>query len=480
MGCATQRTQSGSFAAAVIPVTLFLSGAVTAQTGSADANATDVPQPGGTPPSAMQVPTSDSHPSGGWYDRDKSARFSAMYAKNWGGLSPDFGDGLLGDAGGVRSALADVGIAGTIFLTGTWWQNLLNAPRQTNGSQSYIGQRLTHLQNYGLVGTYDLGHIGLEGAQLVLDTACAASSYLGVYSRGCRILDLSFYQSFFKGRVELSAGFLPNDVEFVDTYVGGNLDTGSFGPSAILPVQSGLARQPGTAPGLNVTYHFDGNWYDKIGVQRSLYPQGQGLVTDYSVLNHSGVRFDEPLSRTLLIDQVGYKRPASADGLSSDFRLGGLYNWSDYSNFDTGSVSHNHNIFVLGDQQLNQPDPQVPFRGWYAGFTFMDSPSEVNVFRRYYEARFYADAPFRTRLGDQFSIVFTHSLFSKDARRALIAGGAFPPPTDATSVTLSYALKVAHGIYLDPGLTYTNHPSFVTTPNEGHDLNLLVAVTVYL
>jgi hypothetical protein len=41
-------------------------------------------------------------------------------------------------------------------------------------------------------------------------------------------------------------------------------------------------------------------------------------------------------------------------------------NWSDYTNFDTGSVSHNHDIFVLGDQQLNQLDRQLPFRGWYA------------------------------------------------------------------------------------------------------------------
>jgi len=85
-------------------------------------------------------------------------------------------------------------------------------------------------------------------------------------------------------------------LSFVDTTWAETWIRASFGPSAILPVQSGLARQPGTAPGLNVTYHFDGNWYDKIGVQRSLYPQGQGLVTDYSVLNHSGVRFDEPLS----------------------------------------------------------------------------------------------------------------------------------------------------------------------------------------
>jgi hypothetical protein len=46
---------------------------------------------------------------------------------------------------------------------------------------------------------------------------------------------------------------------------------------------------------------------------------------------------------------------------------------------------------------------------------------------------------------------------------------------DARSVTVSYAFKIVLGTYLHPGLTYINHPSFVTTPNEGHDLNLFVA-----
>jgi porin len=466
------KTNSGFIVKFCAPVILLAPGLLVpalAQTnpGPADANPPDATQP--------SVPSSS---SGGWYDPAESKRFSALDVKSSGGLSPDFGDGLLGNAGGVRSDLADVGIAGTIYITGTWWQNVLNAPRRSNGGQAYVGQRDTHFQLYGIYGTYDLGHIGLEGAQLMLDGGCSASSDISVWAKGCRVIELSFFDSFFHGKVDLSAGFLANDLAFVDTYVGGNAQTGGFGPAGILPVEAGLGQQPGTAPGLNITYHFDENWYDKIGVQRSLSPLG--IVEDFSVINKSGFRFNEPSAHTLVIDQFGFKRPSSQSALSSDFRVGGLYNWSEYANFDTGSTSHNRDVFLLGDQQLRQPDSRLPFRGWYAGFTYMDNPADVNVFQRYYEARFYNDGPFASHPFDQFSIIISTTTFSQDARLAEIRAGAFAPPKTTTSETISYAYKVAHGTYIHPGFTYTNNPSFVTQPGIGHDLNFFFNFQVTL
>src|SRR6202021_2714039 len=109
---------------------------------------------------------------------------------------------------------------------------------------------------------------------------------------------LFFYDSFLRGRVELSAGILPGDVAYVDTYVGGNTNTGAFGPQAILPAQSGLSFQPAVAPGLNVTYHLDSDWYDKIGVQRSESPQG--VVQEYSYFNPHGLTFTEPNVKALV------------------------------------------------------------------------------------------------------------------------------------------------------------------------------------
>jgi porin len=404
-----------------------------------------------------------------------------MYPRNWGpggSLSPDLGDPLFGNVGGVRSALADHGLAVQATVSGVRWQNLLNSPTKTNGSQAYIGQKYTAQSFAGFIATYDLGHIGLPGAQIVTDDGCDLSSYLPAYQRGCHVVELSFYDSFLRGRVELSAGILPNDVEFVNTYVGGNSNTGAFGPAAILPVQSGLSQQPGVAPGLNLTYHLDSNWYEKIGVQRSVSPQG--LVAEYSHFNRHGLTFLEPNAKALVIDEVGFRQTATSDEFLTYIRVGGLYNWTQYTDFKTGGTSTNWNVYLLGDRQLSRPEPGRPYRGWYGGFTVMESPSSVNVFRSYYEARVYDISPFKSRPEDQFNIVATYSLFSTDARQYYIDQGVYPPRNDSTSVTLSYACKLTHGIYVTPGLSFTNHPSFITEPGQGHDLNFFLSVAVYL
>jgi porin len=404
-----------------------------------------------------------------------------MRAKSWGpggSESPTLEDTLLGDVGGVRSALADYGIAATIYVQGTQWQNLLKSPTETNGSQAYIGQKYTAESLDGIFATYDLSHIGLQGAQIIADAGCSVSSYLPAYGRGCRVLDLSFYDSFFRGRVELSAGILPNDFEFVDTYVGGNTITGAFGPSAVLPAQSGLSQQPGVAPTLNLTYHFDANWFEKIGVQRSDSPQG--IVAEYSAFNRHGLTFLEQNAKALVIDEVGFRQTASADTSSTYIRAGGLYNWTHYTDFNTGGTATNWNAYLLADRQLTRSEPARAYRGWYGGFTVMESPSNVNVFRSYYEARVYDIGPFESRPEDQFNIVGTHALFSGDARQYYIEQGVYPPRKDTTSVTMSYAYKLTHSTYLTPGLSFTNHPSFITEPGQGHDLNFFLSFIAYL
>lgn len=418
---------------------------------------------------------------GGIYDAEEAARFSKMSAKNWGpggSLALDPGDGLLGNAGGIRAALADHGIAGYVYLVGTQWQNLLNEPTKTNGSQAYIGQKYTANALYGGLATYDLGRIGLPGAQIVVEATCSVSTYLPSYGRACRFLEAAIYDSFFRGKVEVSAGILPNDVEFVDTYVGGNSSTGAFGPAAILPVQSGLSQQPGVQPGLNVTYHLNGDWYDKLGVERSESPEG--LVQEFSHYNRHGLTFSEPFSKALLIDELGYRKTPSPDQYSTYVRMGGLYNWTQYTDFRTGGTSQNWNVYLLGDRQLTRPEPARSYRGWYGGFSVMESPAKVDVFRSYYELRVYDISPFKSRPYDQFNIVGTYTKFSQDARQYFINLGAYPSQKDTTSVTTEYACKVAHGSYLQAGLSFVNNPSFVAAPREGHDLNFFFNYTIVL
>jgi porin len=262
--------------------------AFSTQASAQDSGNASAPQPANPPASAESSDASQSAPSqgkdvppqpeSGWYNPALSAKLSGMSLKHWGTLSPNFGDTLLGNAGGIRSKLADHGIAGMVLLDGTVWQNLLSEPASTDRMQAYIGQKFTNLEALGVVGSYDLGHIGLKGAQIGLDAPGYQTSDVNATGRGFHVIDLSLYYPLFGGKIEVGAGLIPNDVEYVNIYVAGNIQTGAFGPTASLPSQAGLSLQPSTAPALNVTSHLTKNWYDKIGVQRSLSPQG--IVAD--------------------------------------------------------------------------------------------------------------------------------------------------------------------------------------------------------
>jgi porin len=452
---------------ALLSLTLALSGQVFAQDSSEAPTVPQVQTLGGKEGEAQMSAFSRMPP-------ELAARLRAMEPKDWGTLAPDFGDPLLGDMGGLRSTLAEHGLAYLLVVDVNFWQNLLNLPQKTNGSQVYLGQQFTSGEGIALQATYDLGHVGLDGAQFNLGISTGWTSFTAAHSQGFRVLEFSFYDSFLDKRIELSAGILGNDKEFVNTYVGGNTSTGAFGPQALLPVQSGFSQTPGSTPSINVTYNFDANWYNKIGVQRSVSPQG--VLAEYSYLNPHGVRFSVPGAKALVIDEVGFKRPASADARATNFRMGGLYNWSDYTDFNTGRTTRNYNSYLLYDQQLSRPSEGLPFRGWYGGFTIMDSPSNVNVFRRYYETRFYDVGPFAHRPFDQLGLVATHSLFSEDARNHFIRQGVYPPRKASTSLTANYAYKAGPDFYVTSGLTYTDHPSFIYAPGQGHDLNFFTSI----
>jgi hypothetical protein len=168
----------------------FISLALSTQASAQDSGNASAPQATSPPASAESSDASQSAPSqgkdvppqpeSGWYNPEVSAKLSGMGYKSWGILSPNFGDTLLGNAGGIRSTLADHGIAGTLVFAATGWQNLLSEPSQTDGMQAYIGQKFTNLEEGGVIATYDLGHIGLKGGQISVDTALAQTSDVNV------------------------------------------------------------------------------------------------------------------------------------------------------------------------------------------------------------------------------------------------------------------------------------------------------------
>lgn len=99
---------------------------------------------------------------------DPSARFDALAPKGWATPFPGASDTVVRDTGGIRTTLADQGIAVTVIAASSFQYDLLQNDRGYRGPPLYNGhQKVT--RNASFVSVYassDLGRFGLSGGQL--------------------------------------------------------------------------------------------------------------------------------------------------------------------------------------------------------------------------------------------------------------------------------------------------------------------------
>jgi porin len=178
-----------------------------------------------------------------------------------------------------------------------------------------------------------------------------------------------------------------------------------------------------------------------------------------------------------LVDEVGYQRPATESARAAWFRAGYLRNSTLYKNMETGRMEPgNHAGFVLMDYQLRKPDPQQPSHGLYAGASAMTASSRFNAYDRYFEARLYDEAPFRSRPADMASVVASYTGHSRYFTDPLVAAGK-TVWRDAASVTGSYSLHVHRGHFVSLGLSYIHGPAI--TPRVDDALTFATSYTVF-
>ena len=99
----------------------------------------------------------------------------------------------------------------------------------------------------------------------------------------------------------------------------------------------------------------------------------------------------------------------------------------------------------------------------------MVAPADMNKYSRYYEARVYVQAPFRSRPFDMFAIVSTHTAYSRDTIRTLVAAGK-TVWHNSNTITASYTLRPWKGFFLTSGLNYITGPAI--TPHVPNALTV--------
>ena len=386
---------------------------------------------------------------------------------------PPFSDSIIDLDSEFRQALFRKGIAFRVITGAQYTQNLLDAPVPAD-EQVYVGQRAFGASFVQPIFSADLRQLHLHNAQLYMGGVWNWVSWNPAGPKTIQLWALYFYKSFGEDRVEVKAGYIANNMNFVGFFVGGSTATGTQGVYAVLPFEVGMSYFPLTAPSFNVRIRGPKKSYLKSAAQRSIDPNGGPTEVDR---NHTGFRFIPHGDKVVLINEGGYLRDASADAHGAWIRGGYIYNTTHYKNEATGqSESGNYCAYALMDYQLTKTSQEHPNHGLYVGGSFMTVPEKMNPYSRYYEVRLYKEAPFRSRPNDVFSALASRTSYSSIFTDNFASQGKTVWRA-GTSVTGSYSLRASRGNYVSLGLSYVYGPAI--TPRVPSALTLLANWTLF-
>jgi porin len=386
---------------------------------------------------------------------------------------PPFSDNLIPVDSSYRQAMFRHGVAFRVNAGPGYTQNVLDAPVDRH-EQVYVGQAPFWSMWAQPILTADLRQLHLRRTQVFM---CAVWNWVTWDPAGPKTLqmwNLHLYKVLGEDRVQIKAGYVANNMNFVGLFVGGSTATGSQGVYAVLPFEVGMSYFPLTAPSFNVRINGPKHLYLKPAAQRSMDPEGGPREVER---NHTGFRFIPHGDKLLVITEAGYQRAAGSDARETWFRAGYMHNWTQYRNEASGqSESGNYCAFALMDYQISKPNREHPGHGFYAGGSAMTVPDTLNAYARYYELRAYQKAPFRSRPFDVLSAVASRTGYSKYFTDNLVAHGKTVWRA-GTSITGSYSLRASPGNYLSFGLSYFYGPAI--TPRVPNALTFLANWSVF-
>ena len=380
---------------------------------------------------------------------------------------PPFSDSIIDIDSRFRRALFRKGLAFRVITGPQYTQNLLDAPVPAD-EQVYVGQRAFESMFVQPILSADLRQLHLQHAQLYMGGVWNWVSWNPAGPKTIQLWALYFYKAFGEDRLEMKAGYIANNMNFVGLFVGGSTATGAQGVYAVLPYEAGMSYFPLTAPSFNVRIRGPKNTYIKTAAQRSIDPNGGPTEV---ARNHTGFRFIPHGDKLVLINEAGYLRAAGSDAHEMWFRAGYIYNSTHYRNEATGqSEAGNSCTYALIDYQLLKSSREHPKHGLYAGGSFMTVPETKNPYARYYELRLYKKAPVQSRPDDVLSGVASRTGYSNIFTDNLVSQGKTVWRA-GTTVTGSYSLRASPGNYVSLGLSYVAGPAI--TPRVPNALNII-------
>ena len=411
---------------------------------------------------------------------------------------------LLGDAGGLRSALSNDGITFGIQDTNEVWGNTSGGVRR---GADYDGATLfsvgldTHRAFGWEGGTFNISGWNIRGRNIATDNLLNLQTPSGILAADtARLWEIWYQQSFLDGRFDVKLGQQSIDQEFITSQYSGLFLNTAMGwpivPSADL--YAGGPAYPLSSLGVRLRAQA-GNGFTVLGGAFQDNPPG-GPFDDDSQLRGStrwGANFNLRTG-ALFIAEVQYalNQPGNGEtdhsggraGLPGTYKLGAWYDTASFPSprFDDTGLSladpasagnpqmlrRNWSFYGVADQMLWRPAEDSP-RAVGVFARLMGAPGDRNLIDFGVNAGFNLTAPLPGRDGDTFGIGFGVAKVSAAAAglngdTAFFSGNPlFPVRGNETFIEVTYQAKVTGWWQLQPDFQYVINPGAgIPNPNN--------------
>jgi porin len=410
---------------------------------------------------------------------------------------------LLGDAGGVRSGLWNLGITFGLQDINEVWGNV------SGGVQRGAAYNGATLMSIGLDtqrafgwdgGTFNISGWNIRGRNIAADNLLNLQTPSGILaSDTTRLWELWFQQSFLDGKFDVKLGMQSVDLEFMTSQSAGLFLNSAMGWPVLPAVDlyAGGPAYPLSSLGVRLRAQPGGGFTALLGVFQDNPPGGP--FNDDSQLRGStrwGGNFNLRTG-ALVIGEIQYalNQPGSGEMISGDaaaglpgtYKLGFWYDSGPFPDqrFDTTGLSladpasngmalfrqNNFGIYAVADQTVWRPEEDSP-RSVNVFARVMGAPGDRNLVNFSVNAGVTMKAPFEGRDDDTIGIGFGIARISGGARAfdrdvAFFAGPPAFVRTTETFIELTYQFSIAPWWQLQPDFQYVFNPAGgIANPND--------------
>jgi len=407
-------------------------------------------------------------------------------------------DSLLGDLGGVRSALGRRGVTFTLSETSEILGNVSGGVKRgfDYDGLTQMGLQVDTEKAFDWAGgTFNVSALQIHGRNLSADNLQSLQTASGIEAdRATRLWELWYQQAFLDGQMDVKVGQQSLDQEFIVSSNALLFVNTMFGwpmiPSADLP--GGGPAYPLSALGMR----FRGKPTEALTLLGGVYngSPAQSNAGDAQLLNSTGTRFPTN-GGVLAFAELQFETPANGamvqpghgKSLPGVYKLGAWYDSERFADqrYDTSGLSladpassgnprqhrGNFSIYGVADQTLWQAEGEEPQALNF--FTrIMGAPADRNLISFSLNAGLTLKAPLPDRDNDTFGLGMGFAQVSGyagnlDKDTNSFSGTNNPVRSSETFVEATYQIQVLPWWQVQPDFQYVFNPGGgVANPNN--------------